>query len=649
MNLHRTVHPILAALLAAAPCATTAWAGPKGVGIDLAGMDRSVAPGDDFFAHANGDVAQDDRDPGRPRRPTARACIVIDLTNERTAELIEEAARQARRRGRTRGRSATTTRATWTRRASRPRACAPLQPTLDRIAAHRRPQGPRPRPGRHAARRRGRAQRHELLHRQPVRPLGRAGPRRPDALRRRSCCRAGSTCPTATTTWTRRRAWRSSAPSTRRTSAPCLKLAGIAGRRRARGARLRAGAPHRRGPRSREESEDVKKANNRWTREDFDTRAPGLDWAAFFAAAGLGAQRGVHRLAAAAPSPGISALVGQPAARHLEGLPALPRHRALRRRACPRRSATSASRSTAPCSPARPQRRERWKRAVDVTNDALGEAVGQLYVERYFPPAAKARVEEMVAEPHGRLRPAHRRARLDGAGHQGQGEGQAGRAEGRRRLSRPVARLRRPRGRARRRASATRSARSCSSTAQRCAKLGQPVDRGEWVMTPQTVNAVNLPVMNAMNFPAAILQPPYFDPDAAAGHGLRRHRRRSSATRSATASTTRARSSTPRAGCTTGGRAQDLEHFEEAAAQLVKQYDALPPFPDLAVNGKLTLSENIADVAGLAAAYDAYRLSLRRQAGAGRGRPHRRPAVLPRASPRAGAARCASRRCASRS
>ena len=66
--------------------------------------------------------------------------------------------------------------------------------------------------------------------------------------------------------------------------------------------------------------------------------------------------------------------------------------------------------------------------------------------------------------------------------------------------------------RARRRASATPSARRCSSSERNLGKLGQPVDRGEWVMTPQLVNAVNLPAMNALNFPAAILQPPFFDP-----------------------------------------------------------------------------------------------------------------------------------------
>ena len=146
-------------------------------------------------------------------------------------------------------------------------------------------------------------------------------------------------------------------------------------------------------------------------------------------------------------------------------------------------------------------------------------------------------------------------------------------------------------------------------------------------MTPQTVNAVNLPVMNAMNFPAAMLQPPYFDPSrpvamdygaigAVIGHEISHSFDDSGALFDA------------------DGRLrnwwtdEDQAHFDASSAQLVKQYDAYRPFPDLAVNGKLTLGENIADVAGLAAAYDAYQMSLGGQARARRGRPHRRPAVL---------------------
>jgi endothelin-converting enzyme/putative endopeptidase len=132
-------------------------------------------------------------------------------------------------------------------------------------------------------------------------------------------------------------------------------------------------------------------------------------------------------------------------------------------------------------------------------------------------------------------------------------------------------------------------------------------------MEPQTVNAVNLPLQNALSFPAAILQPPFFDPQAPAafnygaigtviGHEIS-HTFDSEG--SAFDSKGRVRNWwTP----------SDLAHFEASTAKLAAQYDAYKPFPDLSLNGKQTLGENIADVAGLAAAYDAFQTSLAGQA-----------------------------------
>jgi predicted metalloendopeptidase len=144
---------------------------------------------------------------------------------------------------------------------------------------------------------------------------------------------------------------------------------------------------------------------------------------------------------------------------------------------------------------------------------------------------------------------------------------------------------------------------------QELAKLSQPVNRSEWWMTPQTVNALNLPIQNALNFPAAILQPPYFDPraDAANNYGA-----------IGSVIGHEISHSFDDQGCqfdATGRLAnwwtpEDHDHFKAASARLVEQYNSYRPFPDLAVHGQQTLSENIADVAGLAVAYDAYRLSL---------------------------------------
>ena len=141
------------------------------------------------------------------------------------------------------------------------------------------------------------------------------------------------------------------------------------------------------------------------------------------------------------------------------------------------------------------------------------------------------------------------------------------------------------------------------------AKLGQPVDRNEWWMTPETVNAVNLPLQNALNFPAAILQPPYFDPAADAAHNygamgaIIGHEISHSFDDQGSQFDAQGRLSN-------WWTQQDLEHFKAAGQALAAQYDAYRPIPDLAVNGHQTLSENIADLAGLAAAYDAYQLSL---------------------------------------
>ena len=124
-------------------------------------------------------------------------------------------------------------------------------------------------------------------------------------------------------------------------------------------------------------------------------------------------------------------------------------------------------------------------------------------------------------------------------------------------------------------------------------------------MTPQTVNAVNLPLQDALNFPAAILQPPFFDPKAPAaanygaigsiiGHEISHTFDTEGSTFDAT------------------GRLRDwwtpsdLAHFDAATAKLAAQYDTYMPFPDLHVNGKQTLAEDIADVAGISAAYDGY-------------------------------------------
>ena len=141
-------------------------------------------------------------------------------------------------------------------------------------------------------------------------------------------------------------------------------------------------------------------------------------------------------------------------------------------------------------------------------------------------------------------------------------------------------------------------------------RIGQPTDRNEWCMEPQTVNAVNLPLNNGLNFPAAILQPPFFDPKAPAAHNY-------GAIGTIIGHEISHTFDSEGAAFDSMGRVrnwwtpEDLAHFDAVTAALAAQYDTYEPFPGVHVNGKQTLGESIADVAGLAAAFDAFHASLK--------------------------------------
>jgi putative endopeptidase len=141
------------------------------------------------------------------------------------------------------------------------------------------------------------------------------------------------------------------------------------------------------------------------------------------------------------------------------------------------------------------------------------------------------------------------------------------------------------------------------------AKLGKPVDRDEWFMTPMTVNAYANPTMNEIVFPAAILQPPFFDPNAddavnyggigaVIGHEISHH------------FDDQGRKYDPEGRLTDWWTPEDVRRFEVYAAQLADQYSKYEPLPGQFINGRLALGENIADLAGLLVAHDAYRLAL---------------------------------------
>jgi putative endopeptidase len=357
---------------------------------------------------------------------------------------------------------------------------------------------------------------------------------------------------------------------------------------------------------SREDSADVLKSNNHWTRADFHRRAPGMDWTAFFDAAGLGGQSTFVVWQPTAPVGVAAAVKTVPIGTWRDYLVA----RAIDRAApmLPKAFVDAHFDFHNRTLAGTPALRERWKRAVDATNDAVGNAVGRMYIEKYFPPTEKERASTLVR----RLIAAFDR-RLDGLEWMKPETKQKAKAK----LAGLKIGVGYPdtwldfSGLSIVNGDAVGNAERASLFAYRrqLAKLGKPVDRGEWVSDPQVVDAYNLPAMNAMNFPAAILQPPYFDRDrpevmdygaigAVIGHEISHSFDDQGALFDAEGK------------LSNWWTKDDFDHFKEQSARLAAQYNAYKPFPDLAVNGKLTLSENIADVAGLAIAYDAYRLSL---------------------------------------
>ncbi|MEE7560078.1 M13 family metallopeptidase, partial [Xanthomonas sp. Kuri4-2] len=338
-----------------------------------------------------------------------------------------------------------------------------------------------------------------------------------------------------------------------------------------------------------EQTNDVQAGANAWTRADFAAKAPGLDWDAFLAAAGLEAQQDyvVWQPQAVA---GISALVAsQPLDTWKDYLVFHALDRAspyLSKAFADERFAFYGTRLNGT-----PQQRPRWKRGIDATNTALGEAVGQRYVAKYVSADTKARAEAMVKNIVAAF--AKRIDALDWMSAQTKQHAQAKIAG----LTVAVGYPERWRDYAaldvRRDDAWGNAERAESFEYQRnLAKLGQPVDHGEWYMLPQTVNALNVPLENRLIFPAAILQPPFFDPaaddavnygaiGAVIGHEISHSFDNMGAMFD------------EHGELHNWWTPQDLKKFEAAGSALAAQFGAYRPFDDLAVNGKLTLGENI--------------------------------------------------------
>jgi putative endopeptidase len=573
-------------------------------GLDRGGMDTTVAPGNDFFEYANGTWLERTEIPA-DRSTYGASVVLVELTDRRVAELIQNAVKSDAPAGSDVRKIGDYYTSFMDTAAINGKGLAPLRPTLDTIAAIR--------DRKELARVLGAGLRADVdalnntnfytpnlfglwvaqdlddpTHYSPFLLQGGLG--MPD--------RSYYVDSSASMTAIRAKYQEHIAAMLAMADVPdpAAKARGVF-ELESRIARAHA---------SRQESGNVSNGNNHWARGEFGAKAPGLDWEAYFDAAGLGKQQRFVVWQPAAFT-GISALVASVPLetwKHYLVFHAVNAAVAVL-------SSTVGDKAFAfygPVLSGAQQQRDRWKRGVSATNAALGFAVGKLYTERFFPAAEKTRAKAMVANliaAFGRridrlewMAPATKKeakAKLAvlkvGVGFpdtwpsyqglevvKGDAFGNARRAE--------LFALRRS-----------------------LAKLDKPVDRAEWVMTPQTVNAVNLPAMNAMNFPAAILQPPYFDSrrpavlDYGAIGAIIGHEVSHSFDNQGALFDARGRLHnwwTP----------ADFKHFERSSQQLVRQYDAYRPFPDLAVKGQQTLGENIADLAGLTASYDAYKLSL---------------------------------------
>ncbi|MGI8811569.1 MAG: M13 family metallopeptidase [Pyrinomonadaceae bacterium] len=570
------------------------------VGVDTAGMDRSVDPGDDFFGYTNGGWMKSTTIPA-DRSSFGTFDVIFDVVSKRTAEIIKDAGKSSDADAKLVANYYT---AFLDEKAIEDRGLMPIKAELGEIDAIRTP-----------------TQLSQFLGSQlraDVDPLN-ATNFYTDRLFG-VFISADFNNPTKNVPYLlqgglgmpdRDNYINTDARNTelqgkyRTHIAAILKLAGItdadAKAARIYGLEHKIAETHA----DRTESADVHRANNPWKLGEFATKAPGIDWKAYFAAAGLNREPMIMAWHPRAIS-GISALV---ASQPLDLWKDYLTFRSIDRASglLPKAFADESFNFYRKELFGVPQQRERTLRAVNTTSGALGDIVGKLYAEKYFPPRAKTEIQALVKNIIAAFG-----KRIDAL----EWMTPETRAKAKAKLATLYVGVGYP-DRWRSYAGLKILPNDALGNSQRLSqfnyqwsvsKLSKPVDKTEWWMTPQTVNAVNLPLQNALNFPAAILNPPFFDMNAdpvvnygsigaVIGHEI-------SHSFDDTGSQFDA-----------SGRLlnwwtpADLQHFQDASAKLAAQYDTYEPLPGLHLNGKQTLGENIADVAGLSAAYDGYRVA----------------------------------------
>jgi putative endopeptidase len=572
-------------------------------GPDLAGMDVKVAPGDDFYAYANGAWISATEIPA-DRSSYGNAAILSELTTQRVNELLKEAAAQHARPGTEAQQIGDYYDSFMDETAIESQRLKPIEPALKRIDDIFSRSG--------LAAALGETLRADVdilnstnLYTPHLFGLWVAQDLNDPKRYLPFLLQGGLGMPDREYYLGTSAAMAAIRPQYVAHIATVLKLAGIDSPEK-RAAKIfelerRMAEVHW----TRAASEQIAAGNNHWSREQFYAQAPDLDWRAFFSAAGLSGQ---NEFVVWQPSAliGLSTLIATEA---LDTWKDYLKFHALDDAApyLPKKFVDENFAFYAHVLDGTPEISPRWKRAVAACDALLGDAVGKLYVGKYFSPEQKKRAEAMV---HNLLAAFNARIdRLDwmapqtklvakaklkalkiGVGYPDHWRSYKG--------------LKITRGGA----FDNWSRADLYEYRRQLAKLGEPVDRSEWVMNAQLVNAVNLPAMNAINFPAAVLQPPYFDPEqplvmdygaigATIGHEISHSFDDQGALFDA------------QGRLNNWWQPDDFAHFRASGARLAAQFDTYKPFADLHINGEQTLSENIADVAGLNAAYDAYRLA----------------------------------------
>ncbi|WP_188054979.1 M13 family metallopeptidase [Sphingosinithalassobacter sp. CS137] len=555
-------------------------------GFDVAGMDRSVAPGEDFYAYANGTWARTTEIPS-DKSNFGMFSVLADLSQERTHSILEEAKAEGSKIG-------TAYAAYLDRQAIDARGLEPIRPWLDRIAAVTDT-------GAYAALA-AEADRAGIPI--PFATYVGQDDKNPEVYAL-SLAQAGLGMPDRDYYLSDEARLTETRNAYREHLARVLTLAGEPNAAARAQAVLDFETAIARAHWTRVDSRDADKTYNKMTVADLTTRAPGFDFVRYFE--GIGA-------------PVDSVIVAQPSA--VEGIARLIADtpvQVLRDQLMVRSLDSFADVLPTAFDDAQfafygttlsgtPEQQARWKRAVDFTSAALADEVSQEYVARYFPPETKAAADELVQNVIAAM--GDRIRGLDWMSAETKERALAKLAAFTPKIGYPD-RWRDYSNLEIRPGDAFGNNWRANQWAHNynVGKLGQPIYRWEWGMTPMTVNAYANFGMVEIVFPAAILQPPFFDPNAdpalnyggigaVIGHEISHHFDDQGSKYDATGQLEQ------------WWTPEDLAAFEARTAALSAQYDAYEPLPGMRVQGDLTLGENVADLAGLTVAHKAYRDSL---------------------------------------